>query len=351
MCYCMGATSTNSPSSHLKRSGRRRQIGEAAQERSRSGRDVIELEGERACTTMAELTPTPPTAAALSALPVADFVAAVGSAYEKSPWIAEKAHAMGPFDSLASLTTTMKTIVNDAGSDAQLALLRAHPDLAGKAAIAGDLTAESTEEQKRAGLGSLTPDEMARFTELNDTYKKKFEFPFILAVRNASKGVILGAFARRIHNTAAAELAECLTQVHKIAWMRLRGLVTPNPTGFLTCHVLDTARGMPAGPGLAITLKRLNDTTGAWEAVGNFVTNADGRLEGGPALKGAAFMHGTYEWMFHVGEFFATAGVNPIAGTPFLSDVPLRFGIDDPEAHYHVPLLASPWSYSTYRGS
>ena len=71
----------------------------------------------------------------------------------------------------------------------------------------------------------VTPEEMARFTELNGTYKEKFGFPFILAVRNASKGVILGAFARRVHNTAAAELAECVAQVHKIAWMRLRGLV------------------------------------------------------------------------------------------------------------------------------
>ena len=134
----------------------------------------------------------------------------------------------------------------------QLALLRAHPDLAGKAALAGELTVESTEEQRRAGLGSLTPDEMARFQQLNEAYKAKFGFPFVLAVRNATKGVILGAFARRVNNTAAAELAEGIAQVHKIAWMRLRGLVTPNPTGFLTCHVLDTARGCPAA-GMAVT--------------------------------------------------------------------------------------------------
>ena len=293
---------------------------------------------------------TLPTASEVSALPVADFVAAVGSVYEKTPWIAEKAHAAGPFDSLAALAGAMKNVVNEAGTDAQLALLRAHPDLAGKAALAGELTVESTEEQRRAGLGSLTPDEMARFQQLNEAYKAKFGFPFVLAVRNATKGVILGAFARRVNNTAAAELAEGIAQVHKIAWMRLRGLVTPNPTGFLTCHVLDTARGCPAGPGMAIDLKKLDEASGEWRPIGSFVTNDDGRLEGGPALKGAAFTHGTYEWTFHVGEYFATAGV-PTAGTMFLSEVPLRFGIDDPEAHYHVPLLCSPWSYSTYRGS
>ena len=292
----------------------------------------------------------PPTASELSAMPMGEFVAAIGGVYEKSPWVAEKAHASGPFDSLSMLAAAMRREVDTAGTEAQLELLRAHPDLAGKAALAGDLTVESTEEQARAGLGSLTPEEMAKFNSLNATYKEKFGFPFVLAVRNASKAIILGAFERRISNSASAELAEGIAQVHKIAWMRLRGLVTPNPTGFLTCHVLDTARGCPAGPGLAISLKRLNEASGVWELLGSFVTNSDGRLDGGPALKGAAFTHGTYEWTFRVGEYFATAGV-PSAGTPFLSDVPLRFGIDDPEAHYHVPLLCSPWSYSTYRGS
>jgi 2-oxo-4-hydroxy-4-carboxy-5-ureidoimidazoline decarboxylase len=290
------------------------------------------------------------TASEVSALSVEEFVAAVGGVYEKSPWIAERAHAAGPYESLVALRDGLRKVVDEADTEAHLALLRAHPDLAGKAALAGELTVESTEEQARAGLGSLTPEEMARFEALNGQYKAKFGFPFVLAVRNASKGVILASFARRVSNTASAELAEGLSQVHKIAWMRLRGLVTPNPTGFLTCHVLDTARGLPAGPGMAISLRFLNETSGEWETVGQFVTNADGRLEGGPALKGAAFRHGTYEWTFGVGDYFASVGV-PTHGTMFLSDVPLRFGIDDAEAHYHVPLLCSPWSYSTYRGS
>ena len=288
------------------------------------------------------------TAAELSALPLAEFVEVVGGVYEKSPWVAEKAHAAGPYSSLAELAASMKKIVDEAGWAAQSELLRSHPDLAGKAAIAGELTAESTEEQKRAGLGSLTAAEMEKFTALNDAYKSKFGFPFVLAVRNASKGVILGAFERRIHNSASAELTEGIAQVHKIAWMRLRTAVKPNDTGFLTCHVLDTARGCPAA-GMRVSLSKLNEDTGHFELLKRFVTNSDGRLDG-PALKGAEFTHGTFEWCFSVGEYFATAGV-PTAGTHFLSDVPLRFGMDDPEAHYHVPLLCSPWSYSTYRGS
>ena len=87
---------------------------------------------------------------------------------------------------------------------------------------------------------------MGCFIALNDEYKAKFDFPFILAVRNANKATIIASFARRLGNGAAAELTEAIAQVHKIAWMRLREAVAPNPCGFLTCHVLDTARGCPA---------------------------------------------------------------------------------------------------------
>lgn len=84
--------------------------------------------------------------------------------------------------------------------------------------------------------------------------------------------------------------------------------------------------------------------------VGDFVTNEDGRLDGGPALKGKDFMVGTYEWTFYAGDYFASKGTFT-SGQPFLDVIPLRFGIDNPDDHYHVPLLVSPWSFSTYRGS
>jgi 5-hydroxyisourate hydrolase-like protein (transthyretin family) len=91
--------------------------------------------------------------------------------------------------------------------------------------------------------------------------------------------------------------------------------------------------------------------------VGEFLTDDDGRLMGGPALRGGGtegekeFVVGTYEWTFYVAGYFASLGTTPFPGTPFLDAVPLRFGIDNPDDHYHVPLLVSPWSYSTYRGS
>ena len=100
---------------------------------------------------------------------------------------------------------------------------------------------------------------------------------------------------------------------------------------------------------MRIELRRLSPPERAG-LVGTFVTNDDGRLEGGPALKGKDFMVGTYEWTFYVADYFASKGTFT-SGTPFLDVIPLRFGIDNPDDHYHVPLLVSPWSFSTYRGS
>lgn len=293
-------------------------------------------------------------AAALGAAPLAEFVATIGHCYENSPWIVEAAHASGPFENLTAVEEALWAAVDGASQEQQLALLNAHPDLAGRAALAGEVTADSSEEQRRAGLDSLTPEEMASFTAMNDEYKAKFSFPFILAIRNATKRTILGAYATRLSNAPGAEMANALAQVRKIAWMRLRVAVPPALTGFLTCHVLDTARGCPAA-NMAVTLRFLGGSGGdgspaAPVVVGEFITNSDGRLDGGPALKGADFKEGQYEWTFGVGEYFAIAGV-PSPGTPFLGEVPIRFGIDNPEMHYHVPLLCSPYSFSTYRGS
>ena len=117
--------------------------------------------------------------------------------------------------------------------------------------------------------------------------------------------------------------------------------------GRLTTHVLDTARGRPAA-GLAVELWRLDPSTGERALLATVVTNDDGRT-GAPLLAGEEFRVGTYELVFAVGAYFA--GLDETTDPPFLDRVPVRFGIADPDAHYHVPLLASPWAYSTYRGS
>ena len=146
--------------------------------------------------------------------------------YEHSPWIAEAALAQRPFRSLAHLKQVMAQIVRDAGREPQLALIRAHPELAGKAMVSNTLTAESTHEQSKAGLTNCTPEEFARIQTLNADYNAKFGFPFILAVRGPrgtglSKRDIIDTFARRLDNHPDFEVAECLRNIHRIVEIRL----------------------------------------------------------------------------------------------------------------------------------
>ncbi|MFA7414661.1 MAG: hydroxyisourate hydrolase [Rhizobium sp.] len=115
----------------------------------------------------------------------------------------------------------------------------------------------------------------------------------------------------------------------------------------LTTHVLDTALGKPA-EGMRIQLVRMNGEEA--EIISTVFTNADGRVDGGPILKGEAFQTGQYELLFHAGDYLRGQGA-PLTEPPFLDVIPIRFGISDTEAHYHVPLLLSPYGYSTYRGS
>ena len=159
--------------------------------------------------------------ARINALDREGFVAALGDLYEHSPWVAARAWAARPFRDEAALARALAAVVEAADEAEQLALLRAHPDLAGKAAVAGELTADSRAEQKGAGLDRLTAAEHARFTALNTAYRARFGFPFILAVKGADKAAILAAFAARLGNPHATERALALAEVNKIAGFRL----------------------------------------------------------------------------------------------------------------------------------
>jgi len=157
----------------------------------------------------------------------AAFVANFGRVYEHSPWIAEMLFDQGltsVHDSLDGLATSLRAIVEAAGEGRQLALLRAHPDLAGKLAVAGELTQESRGEQAGAGLDQCSPAEFGRFQELNAAYTVRFGFPFILAVKGISRSEILAAFEARVINDAKTEFRTALDQVHRIAYLRLRDL-------------------------------------------------------------------------------------------------------------------------------
>ena len=166
------------------------------------------------------------TLARLNAAPHKDFVALLAGTYEHSPWVSERAWPRGPFLTLAQLKRTLVEVVTEADRDEQLALLRSHPELAGKAMAAGTMTAESSHEQGRVGLTACTPAELAQIAKLNAAYRDRFGFPFMLAVRGPrgtglTKAQIIATFERRLENHPDFEFAEALRNVHRVAELRL----------------------------------------------------------------------------------------------------------------------------------
>jgi OHCU decarboxylase len=155
-----------------------------------------------------------------------DFVRRYGGVYEHSPWVAEQ--SFGEIDEdidTMALAEVFAECVDNASWDKRLALIRAHPDLAGRAAIAGELTQESTDEQSSAGIDQCTAEEFARFQNLNDRYRKKFEFPFVMAVRGSNRHKILAAFEERLQNGPDEEFECAISEIHKIARLRLESMV------------------------------------------------------------------------------------------------------------------------------
>ena len=156
------------------------------------------------------------------------FIERFGGVFEHSPWIAAGAFdASLPEDATTAtgLHRAMCAVFRAASREQQFDVIRAHPDLAGRLARAGELTAESTGEQASAGLDRCTPDEFARFQTLNDAYREKFDFPFIMAVKGRSRSEILAAFEARVDNDADTEFGEALAQIERIALLRLQDLL------------------------------------------------------------------------------------------------------------------------------
>ena len=154
-----------------------------------------------------------------------EFVARYGGIYEHSAWVAEETagDAMANED-LDQIAVIMAECVDNASTERQLALIRAHPDLAGKAQLAGELTQDSSTEQSKAGLDQCSADEYAQFQTLNDHYHEKFGFPFVMAVRASTRAEILTAFAARLENDATTEFETALEEIHKIARLRLHAM-------------------------------------------------------------------------------------------------------------------------------
>ncbi len=153
-----------------------------------------------------------------------EFVGIVGPVFEHSPWIAEAAWPIRPFASVTALHAALCEIVTVASVEKQLALIRAHPDLVGKLALAGQLTKESTNEQASAGLTQLSSAEVKLFQSNNAAYKSRFGFPFIICARLNKKEAILAGFERRLQNSRTEEIQTALSEIFKIAELRLRDL-------------------------------------------------------------------------------------------------------------------------------
>ena len=279
------------------------------------------------------------------------FTAAIADVIELAPWVADEAFAKRPFASLAALYGAMIDAVTHAGDERQRALIKGHPDLAGKAAREGKLTANSTAEQAAAGLDRLSEEEFAGFHRLNDAYRAKFGMPFIVCVRRHGKASILREFERRLTNDAAAERKTALAEIFRIAALRLDQRVTAPDRlkvhGHLSTHVLDTHGGHPAA-GVAVELCEIA-ASGEARTLKRATTNADGRTDQ-PLISGAPIPIATYELRFAVSDYFAQQRA-PMADPPFFGIVPIRFAVAEPEGRYHVPLSVTPWAYSTYRGS
>ena len=166
------------------------------------------------------------TLADLNRMDAEAFVAILGGVFEHSPWVAQRAFGERPFANVGALHAAMVAAMTRAPESEQLALLRAHPELAGKAAVRGELTADSTKEQSGAGLSQCSPAEFAYLTELNRRYNEKFGFPFILAVKGYDRAGIIREFARRVEQDRPTEFGECLAQIARITRFRLDALVT-----------------------------------------------------------------------------------------------------------------------------
>jgi 2-oxo-4-hydroxy-4-carboxy-5-ureidoimidazoline decarboxylase len=287
----------------------------------------------------------------LNACTQGDFVAALANIFEYSPWVAEQAFAARPFAGINALFAAMKTAVERAPDELRLALIKSHPDLADKTRRAAGLTAESTAEQNSVGLDRLSDAEYEAFERVNNAYRAKFGFPYIVCVRRHTRDSILADFEHRLPNDSATETKASIGEICRIAALRLDQLVVASDRlpvhGRLSTHVLDNHSGKPA-VGIEVELVE-RSRLGASRVVARTITNADGRTDQ-PLIGGRPVPIGRYELNFGVGKYFKERKV-PLSDPPFLDDIALRFAVSEPEGHLHVPLLVTPWSYATYRGS
>ncbi|MCB8874722.1 2-oxo-4-hydroxy-4-carboxy-5-ureidoimidazoline decarboxylase [Acidisoma silvae] len=278
----------------------------------------------------------------------AGFCDRFAGVFEKTPWIPAAVVGLRPFASKAQLLAAMADALAQAEPARKLALLRAHPVLGGQAAKRGEVTAHSKSEQAGLGLDSMTGPEEESFAQLNQAYLDRFDFPFIIAVRGQrDRRAILAAIQQRIEQPLAVERERALAEVVQIAGFRLDGLIADGEADgakasalTLSLHVLDTAVGT-AGVGLAFTFSRI-EADEVRSPLAAAQTDAGGRWALDPQT---VLSPGLYELVFAAGDYQAARGRES-----FYDSIALRFRTQPAGGHYHIPLILSPFGYSTYRG-
>ncbi|HWM66039.1 MAG TPA: allantoate amidohydrolase [Steroidobacteraceae bacterium] len=256
----------------------------------------------------------------LNAMSVPEFVGALQSIWERSPWIPERTAGMRPFRSVLDLHAAMRSRVLAASLDDQLALIRAHPQLAGRAAAQGELTPDSSREQHGAGLDACSPEELARLTQLNSSYVDRFGFPFVLAVKGHNRSSILKELERRVGNALDAERMEALQQISRIAAFRLTDLLEEEvgvrihsmaehlaliseSDDALTCSYLTPAHRATAAQIRDWMLA--SGLTVEMDAVGNVI----GRLQGTSPDAGTLLTGSHYDTVVNAGKYDGRLGI------------------------------------------
>jgi 2-oxo-4-hydroxy-4-carboxy-5-ureidoimidazoline decarboxylase len=279
----------------------------------------------------------------LNAMRPDEFVAALDGVFEHAAWVAETAASQRPFLTVTALHDALMAVVLAAPEVSRVRFLRGHPALSPKALADPGLTASSRAEQGGLGMSSLG-ERLEKFEASSSAYEVRFGFPFIVCVRRQTPPFVLRGLERRLANPPDRELAAALEEIGFITRLRLVDRVTgagmPRTSGHLSSHVLDTARGK-AAEGVRIELFREG------VLINEGVTNRDGRTEA-PLLEDGPLRIGRYELRFHVEDYFA--GWPNVTDPPWYDVIPVRFGVAEPEGHYHIPLLLGAWTYTTYRG-
>jgi 2-oxo-4-hydroxy-4-carboxy-5-ureidoimidazoline decarboxylase len=277
----------------------------------------------------------------------AEFVTLFGEVFERAVWVAEAVAPLRPFATVRALHDAMLAAVVAAPDEAVTEFLNRHPDLAGRSARQDPLTAHSAREQACAGLDRLSPQETAWLAERNARYRARFGFPFIICALRHTRDSIFTEFERRLANDTAEERRAALAEIARITALRLvteiSGPGMPKVHGELTTHLLDVAQGRPAA-GVPIELYMLS-ADGSGDLLATAISDERGRTPA-PLIAGRPIPNGTYELRFSLGAYFSDR-----TGPAFLQVVPVRFTTAEPEGHYHIPLLFTPWGYTTYRGS